>query len=101
VQTLKGNLLDIHKSLKETQEDFRELQVKLSMLGSTLNLPPFDCLNCKVDLVSHNPTLLQKSTSMDNLQELEQDYKIQEFVVKRELKMVELGRESLPLPLKH
>ncbi len=38
---------------------------------------------------------------MDNLQELEQDYKIQEFVVKRELKMVELGRESLPLPLKH
>jgi hypothetical protein len=38
---------------------------------------------------------------MDNLQELEQDYKIQEFVVKRELKIIELGKENLPLPLKN
>ncbi len=75
--------------------------MKLSMLRCTLNFPPFDCLNCKVDSMSHNPTLLHKSASMDNLQELEQDYKIQEFVVKRELKRVELGRESLPLPLKN
>jgi hypothetical protein len=75
--------------------------MKISMLHSTLNLPPFDCLNCKVDLMFPNPMLLQKSTSMDNLQELKQDYKIQEFVVKRELKIIELGRESLPLPLKN
>ncbi len=75
--------------------------MKISVLYSTLNLPPFDCLSCKVDLMSHSPTLLQKSTSMDNLQELEQDYKIQEFVVKRELKIIELGKENLPLPLKN
>jgi hypothetical protein len=32
---------------------------------------------------------------MDNLQELEQDYKIQEFVVKRELKRIEVGERKL------